>query len=105
MKREAKKEKANNTAINAHCTIMTQVVTTAKADLDHQKHVTRRPVKTSMHYVAHPAIEDEWNASQLAKAQHAKETAKMEAQKATEEALREACIQLEIQTRMFSSEF
>jgi len=40
----------------------------------------------------HPTIEDEWNASQLAKMQRAKETAKMEAQKAIEEALREACI-------------
>ena len=105
MKREAEKEKANNAAINAHCTIMTRAATTAKADLDRQKRVTRRPVKTSARYVAHPAIEDEWNASQLAKAQRAKETAEMEAQKATEEALREARIQLEIQTRTFSSEF
>jgi hypothetical protein len=62
-------------------------------------------VKTSAHYVAHPAIKAEWNASQLNKAWHAKEAAEMEAQKATEEALHKAHIQLEIQTRMFSSEF
>ena len=68
IKREAKKEKANNAAINAHCTIITQAATTAKGDLDHQKHVTCWPVKTSAHYVAHPAIEDEWNAFQLEKA-------------------------------------
>jgi hypothetical protein len=105
MKREAKKEKANNAAINTHCTIMMRVATTAKADLDHQKCTTHQPVKTSTRYVAHPAIEDKWNASQLAKAQCAKETAEMEAQKATEEALCEAHIQLEIQTRTFSSEF
>ena len=53
----------------------------------------------------HPAIEAEWNASQLDKAWCAKEAAETEAQKATEEVLREARIQLEIQTRMFSSEF
>jgi hypothetical protein len=103
MKREAEKEKANNAAINAHCTIMMRAATTAKADLDRQKRATCRPVKTSTRYIAHPAIEDKWNASQLAKAQRAKETAEMEAQKATEEALREARIQMEIQTRTFSS--
>jgi hypothetical protein len=95
--------KANNDASNAHCTIMTRVATTARADLDRQKRKTRRPVKTGARYVAHPAIEDEWNAAQKEKAQRAKETAEMEAQKATEEALREARIQMEIQTRTFSS--
>jgi len=60
-------------------------------------------VKTSAHYVAHPAIKDEWNASQQEKARCAKETAETEAQKATDEALREAHIQMEIQTRTFSS--
>jgi hypothetical protein len=105
MKREAEKEKANNAAINAHCTIMMRAATTAKADLDCQKRTTHWLVKTSTRYVAHPAIEDKWNASQLAKAQRAKETTEMEAQKATEEALHEACIQLEIQMRTFSSKF
>ena len=95
--------KANNDASNAHCTIMTHVAMTARADLDRQKCKTRRPVKTSARYVAHPAIEDEWNAAQQEKAQHAKEAAEMEAQKATEEALHEACIQMEIQMRTFSS--
>ena len=104
-KKEAEKEKALNAAINAHCTIMTRAATTAKADLDCQKRVTHQAVKTSAHYVAHPAIEDEWNTSQLEKAQRVKEAAEMEAQKATEEALREARIQLEIQTRTFSSKF
>ena len=102
---EVAKAKANNDASNAHCTIMTQAATIAKDDLDHQKCTTCQPVKTSAHYVAHPAIEAEWNASQLDKAWCAKEAAEMEAQKATEEALCEAHIQLEIQTRTFSSEF
>ena len=79
------------------------MATTARADLDRQKRKTCRPVKTGAHYVAHPAIEDEWNAAQKEKVQHAKETAEMEAQKATEEALHEARIQMEIQMRTFSS--
>jgi len=105
MAMEVAKAKANNDASNAHCTIMTRAATTAKDDLDRQKRTTRRAVKTSAHYVAHPAIKAEWNASQLDKAWHAKEAAEMEAQKATEEVLREARIQLEIQIRTFSSEF
>ena len=32
--------KANNDTSNAHCTIMTHVVTAARADLDHQKRKT-----------------------------------------------------------------
>jgi multidrug efflux pump subunit AcrA (membrane-fusion protein) len=95
--------KANYEASNAHCTIMTRAATTAKADLDHQKRTTRQAVKTSERYVAHPAIEDQWNASQQDKAQHAKEATEVEAQKATVEALHEACIQEEIRTRSFSS--
>jgi len=79
IKREAKKEKANNAAINAHCTIMMQAAIRAKADLDHQKHVTCQPVKTSTCYIAHPAIEDKWNVFQLTKAQCAKETTDMKA--------------------------
>jgi len=102
---EVTKVKANNDASNAHCTIMTQAATIAKDDLDHQKHMTHQAVKTSARYVAHPVIEKEWNASQLKKVRCAKEAAETEAQKATEEALHEAHIQLEIQTRMFSSEF
>ena len=105
MAMEVAKVKVNNAASNAHCTIITQVATTAKADLDRQKCTTHRAVKTSAHYVAHPAIEDEWNASQLEKVQRAKEATEMEAKKATEEALRAAQIQLEIQTRTFSSAF
>lgn len=96
--------RANSDAISAHCTIMARAATAAMADLDRQKRKTRRPVKTSARYVAHPAIEEEWNASQQEKARRAEETAVMEAQKATEEALREARIQLETQTKIFSSE-
>src|SRR5216683_2352962 len=99
---EVAKAKANNDASNAHCTIMTQAATTAKDNLDRQKRTTCQAVKTSVCYVAHPAIEKEWNASQLKKVRHAKEAAETEAQKATEEALRKAHIQLEIQTRTFS---
>jgi hypothetical protein len=95
--------KANNTASNAHCTIMRRAATTANADLDRQKHTTRRPVKSSARYIAHPAIEDEWNASQQDKARRAKKTAEVEAQRAIDEALREARIQEEIRTRSFSS--
>jgi len=84
--------KANNAASNAHCTIMRRAATTANADLNHQKCTTHRPVKTSARYVAHPAIEDEWNASQQDKARCAKETAEVEAQRAIDEALRETCI-------------
>ncbi len=103
VEKENTKLKANNNTSNAHCTIMTQAVMTARANLDCQKHTTHRAVKTSACYVAHPAIEDEWNASQQEKAQCAKEVAEMEAQKATEEALCEAHIQEEIQSRSFSS--
>jgi hypothetical protein len=60
-------------------------------------------VKTSTHYVAHPAIEAEWNTSQQEKVQCAKEATEMEAQKATDEALHKAHIQVEIQMRTFSS--
>ena len=102
---EVAKVKANNAASNAHCTIMTQAATTAKADLDCQKRIICQAVKTSARYVAHPTIEDEWNASQLEKAQCAKEATEMEAKKATEEALCVAQIQLEFQTRTFSSAF
>jgi hypothetical protein len=73
--------------------------------LDHQKRTTCQAVKTSTRYVAHPAIEDKSNASQLEKAQHAKEATEMEVKKATEEALHVAWIQLEIQMRTFSSAF
>jgi hypothetical protein len=59
IKREAKKEKANNAAINAHCTIMIRAAIIAKANLDCQKHATYRLVKISMCYIVHPAIEDE----------------------------------------------
>jgi len=95
--------KANNAVSNAHCTIMRRAATTANADLDCQKCTTCRPVKTSTCYVAHPAIEDEWNASQQDKARRAKETAEVEAQRAIDEALRETRIQEEIRTRSFSS--
>jgi hypothetical protein len=105
VEKENTKLKANNDASNAHCTIMTRAATTARADLDRQKRVTRRAVKTSARYVAHPTIEDEWNASQQDKAQRAKEAAEVEAQRATDEALREARIQEEIRTRTFSSKF
>jgi hypothetical protein len=103
MAMEVAKAKVNNTTSNAHCTIMTQAVTTAKANLDHQKRTTRQAVKTSACYVAHPAIEDEWNASQLEKAQHAKEATEMEAKKATEEALRTARMLRSESTPTFSS--
>ena len=102
--KEVEKSKANNDASNAHCTIMTRVATTARADLDCQKRKTCRLVKTSACYVVHPAIEDEWNASQQEKARRAKEATETEAQKATDDALREARIQVEIRTRTFSSE-
>jgi hypothetical protein len=68
MTKEVEKSKANNDASNTHCTIMTQVATTARANLDRQKQKTCQPVKTSAHYVAHPAIEDELNAFQQEKA-------------------------------------
>ena len=84
MAMEVAKAKANNDACNAHCTIMTQAATTAKDNLDHQKCMTCWAVKTSAHYVAHPAIEVEWNASQLKKAWCVKEATETEAQKATD---------------------
>jgi hypothetical protein len=95
--------KANNAVSNVHCTIIRWAATTANADLDHQKHTTHQPVKTSACYVAHPTIKDEWNASQQDKAQRAKETTEVEAQRAIDEALRETRIQEEIRMRLFSS--
>jgi len=95
--------KANNTVSNVHCTIMRRAATTANADLDCQKHTTHQPVKTSAHYIAHPTIEDEWNASQQDKALRAKETTEVEAQRAIDKALRETQIQEEIRMRSFSS--
>ena len=79
------------------------MATIANTDLDCQKRTTHRPVKTSTRYVAHPAIEDEWNASQQDKAQRAKETTEVEAQRAIDKALRETHIQEEIRMRSFSS--
>ena len=70
--------KANNDTSNTHCTIMTHVVTAARADLDCQKCKIHQLVKTGTCYIAHPVIEDKWNATQKEKAQHVKETAKME---------------------------
>jgi hypothetical protein len=96
VEKEKTKLKANNNTSNAYCTIMTRAASVAKANLDRQKHKTHQAVKTSAHYVTHPAIEDEWNASQQEKAWRAKEAAEMEAQKATDEALHEAHIQVEI---------
>jgi hypothetical protein len=103
IEKENTKLKANNNASNAHYTIITRAATVAKANLNCQKRKTHRAVKTSACYVAHPAIEDEWNASQQEKAWHAKEATETEAQKAMDEALREACIQVEMRTRTFSS--
>jgi hypothetical protein len=103
IKKENSMLKANNAASNAYCTIMRQVAIIANADLDYQKCITHQPVKTSVCYVSHPTIEDKWNASQQDKAQCAKETAEVEAQRAIDEALRETCIQEEIRIRSFSS--
>ena len=84
--------KANNAASNTYYTIMRRAATTANTDLDHQKCTTHQPVKTSMHYIAHPTIEDEWNAFQQDKAWHIKKTAEVEAQRAIDKALHKAHI-------------
>jgi len=55
------KVKANNATSNAYCTIMTQAVITAKANLDCQKRITHQVVETRAYYVTHFAIEDKWN--------------------------------------------
>jgi hypothetical protein len=55
------KVKANDATSNAYCTIMTQAVIIAKANLDCQKRITHRVVETRACYVTHSAIEDKWN--------------------------------------------
>jgi hypothetical protein len=97
--------KADLDASNAHCTIMTRSATEAKEDLQQQKRKSRRSVKTSARYVTHPGIRAQWAADQEERAKQARETARKEAQKATEEAARNAQIQEDIRMRVFSGAF
>jgi DDE superfamily endonuclease len=56
MEEKLTQAKAQIDASNAHCTIMMQAATEAKAELEQQKCKTHRVVKTSAHYVTHPMI-------------------------------------------------
>src|SRR5712675_1883247 len=59
-------------------------------------------VKTSAHYITHPALRTQWETEKQEKAHSQREKTEKEAQKATEDAAREARIRSEITTRTFS---
>ena len=105
MEKELVEAKAHLDASNAHCTIMRRAATEAREDLQQQKRKSRRSVKTSARYVTHPGIRAQWAADQEERAKQARETARKEAQKATEEAARNAQIQEDIRMRVFSGAF
>lgn len=71
---------------------MTRAASASKAKLENQKHKTRQSVKTSACLIAHPMLIEKYKADIQAKALRAREAAEVEAQKAAEEALCEACI-------------
>jgi hypothetical protein len=104
IKKEMSKSKAVINATNAHCTIMTRAASASKAESETLKRKTRRSVKTNARLISHPMLIEKHKADLEAKALRAREAAKVEAEKATEEALREARIQEEIRTRTFAGE-
>jgi hypothetical protein len=99
IKKEMSKSKAMINATNAHCTIMTRAASASKAELETQKRKTRRSVKTNACLISHPMLIKKHKVDLEAKALWAREAAKVEAEKATEEALHEVRIQEEIRTR------
>jgi hypothetical protein len=104
MQKEMVKSKVEIRASNAHCTIMTWEASAVKTALEDQKCKTWCGIRTEAHLVVYSALEVQLDEQTLQKAQCAKEIAKVKAQKATEEALREAWIQEEIRLRTFTGE-
>jgi len=104
MKKVIAKANSETKASNAHCTIMTHAASASKTELENQKRKTHRSVKTNAHLISHPMLIEKHKADLELKALRASEAAKVEAQKATKEALREVRIQEEIRTRIFTGE-
>jgi transcription-repair coupling factor (superfamily II helicase) len=102
MEKELLQEKAESAASNAHCTIMAQAATDAKAKLEQQKHKSHQSVKTSARYVTHPTIHARWAADQEERAQRAREAAQKEAQKNIDDAACNMLIQDDIQMKVFT---
>jgi len=102
MKKVITKANSKTKASNAHCTIMTRTASASKTELENQKCKTRRSVKTNARLISHPMLVEKHKADLELKALQASEVAKVKAQKATKEALREVHIQEEIRTRIFT---
>jgi len=104
MKKVIAKANSETKVSNAHCTIMMHAALASKTKLENQKCKTHRSVKTNACLISHPMLVEKHKADLELKALRASEAAKVEAQKATKEALREVRIQEEIRTRIFTGE-
>jgi len=104
MKKVIAKANSETKVSNAHCTIMTRAASASKTELENQKRKTCRSVKTNARLISHPMLVKKHKADLELKALWASEAAKVEAQKATKEALREVRIQEEIRMRIFTGE-
>jgi multidrug efflux pump subunit AcrA (membrane-fusion protein) len=104
LEKEIAKAKAKTKANNAYCASMMRAISASKAELEIEKRKTRRSVKTNARLITHPMPIEKHKADLQVKALRARDAAEVEAQKATEEALREARIQEEIRTRTFTGE-
>jgi len=104
MKKVIAKANSKMKVSNAHCTIIMHMASASKTKLENQKRKTRQSVKTNAHLISHPMLVEKHKANLELKALQASEAAKVEAQKATKEALHEVHIQEEIRTRIFTGE-
>jgi len=89
-------------ASNAHCTIIKRAESSAREELQNRKNKTRRTVKTSARYVAHDTMKELHASQTQERLRREKETAEKEARKVKEGIARDARIQEEIKTRIFS---
>ncbi|KAI0276873.1 hypothetical protein BC826DRAFT_1114014 [Russula brevipes] len=102
MAREVLRSQAEAKASAAHCTIMMRAASAAREELESLKRKSRRSVKTAARYVTHPALREQWAATQEEKARKEREAAQKEAQKTVDEATRKLQIQEAIKTRIFT---
>jgi hypothetical protein len=101
MEKELVQARADADASNAHCTIMKRAASDAMSEVEQQKQKSRWAVKTSVRYVMHPVIREQWAADQEERAQKAREAAKKEAQKSADDAARNSQIQDDIRAKVF----
>ena len=74
----------------------------ARERLFNKKNKSRRTVKTAARYVAHNTLKEIHSNQTQEKAERARQAAEKEVQKAEEEAVREARIREETNTRIFT---